>query len=63
MRYMTAGELYPKLALLTLCGQNEEGDLEFIGKESQWRAAETLENEIWNRQTILEPSPFANKES
>lgn len=60
MRYMiyTAGELYPRLALLTLCGQNEEGELEFMGNEQQKRAVRTLEDEIFERGSILEVYPF-----
>jgi len=39
-------ELYPRLSLLTLSGQDEEGNLEFIGTPEQWTSAETLEAQM-----------------
>ena len=35
--------LYPKLVHLTLSGQNEEGELEWIGTNEQWNEAVKLE--------------------
>jgi len=35
--------LYPKLVHLILSGQNEEGELEWIGTNEQWNEAEKLE--------------------
>jgi len=34
-----AKELLPMLRHLTLAGQNEEGELEFIGTDLQWKTA------------------------
>jgi len=36
---MKAYELLAKLRRLTLCGQNEEGELEWVGTSSQWDLA------------------------
>lgn len=41
-------ELLPKLRHLTLCGQNEEGELEWIGTAQEWRFAE-LEEELMQK--------------
>ena len=38
-------ELYPRLSLLTLTGQ-EDGELEFIGTEQQWQSVKVLEAEL-----------------
>lgn len=38
-------ELLPKLRHLTLVGQNEEGELEWVGTAREWRLA-TLEEEL-----------------
>ena len=45
---MEACQLLPKLRHLTLAGQNEEGELEWIGTSKEWRLAELEEhlNEI-----------------
>lgn len=39
-----AKELLAKLKFLTLSGQNEEGELEFVGSNEQW--LKTIDNEI-----------------
>ena len=38
-------ELLPKLRHLILVGQNEEGELEWVGTDRQWRLAR-LEEEL-----------------
>lgn len=37
---ITASELLSKLNHLTLVGKNDEGQLEWIGTQKDWRAAE-----------------------
>ena len=39
-------ELLPKLTYLTLVGQDEDGELEFIGTEEAWEAARRLEEQL-----------------
>lgn len=46
---MKAYELLGKLRNLTLTGQNEEGELEWIGTDRQWRDSE-IESEILLRE-------------
>lgn len=36
-------ELTPRLKYLTLVGQDDEGNLEFLGNETAWRHANALE--------------------
>lgn len=44
--YMTAYELLPKLIHLTLAGQDEEGNLEWIGTREQWDEAQRMEDTL-----------------
>lgn len=41
-----ASELLAKLNLLALCGQNEDGELEWIGSDKQWDKLEIEEEAI-----------------
>lgn len=43
---MIANELLAKLNNLTLCGQNEDGELEWIGTAKQWKKARTEEESV-----------------
>jgi len=43
---MLAYELLAKLNLLTLSGQNEDGELEWIGKSSDWNSLAIEEESI-----------------
>lgn len=43
---MIAYELLAKLRILTLSGQDEYGELEWIGTRSQWNALEMMEENI-----------------
>jgi hypothetical protein len=43
---MIAYELLAKLQLLTLCGQNEDGELEWIGRTQNWDALAIEEENI-----------------
>ncbi len=43
---MYAYELLPKLTYLTLSGQNNDGELEFIGTRSQWYIADVMEQQL-----------------
>lgn len=44
---MYAYELAPRLKYLTLVGQDDEGNLEFLGNEAQWRLVRAMELEIY----------------
>lgn len=44
---MFAYELLPRLTHLTLVGVDDEGNLEFIGTEKQWKQAEIMEMEMY----------------
>lgn len=44
---MYAYELLPRLTYLTLVGQDEEGNLEFIGTNHQWLEANKMEEEMY----------------
>lgn len=37
---MYAYDLLPRLTHLTLCGQDEDGELKFIGTAKQWKEVE-----------------------
>lgn len=39
-------ELLPKLTHMTLCGQDDDGELEFIGTEENWNKATEMEEEM-----------------
>lgn len=39
-------ELLPKLTFMTLTGQDDDGELEFIGTEEDWDRAEEMEAEM-----------------
>ena len=42
-------ELVPRLRHLTLTGQDDDGDLEFVGNQKQWTQVKTDEmRAIWN---------------
>jgi len=43
---MYAYELLPKLTNLTLTGQDEDGDLEFVGTNDQWLQANKMEQDL-----------------
>lgn len=43
---LQANELLAKLRLLSLSGQNADGELEWIGSNEAWRMAEVEEKEI-----------------
>lgn len=43
---MMAYELLPRLVHLTLSGQNEDGELEWIGTNDQWYRANKMEQEL-----------------
>lgn len=45
---MYAFELLARLQLLTLCGQDEDGELEFVGTARQWFALTQTEVNIIN---------------
>ena len=49
-------ELRPKLVHLTLCGQDEEGNLEFLGNEHNWTQAVLMQNEM--EDTITKAKDF-----
>lgn len=40
-------ELKPRLKYLTLVGQDDEGNLEFLGNEAQWRLVHLMEMEVY----------------
>lgn len=44
--YQRNSTLLAKLRTLTLAGQNEEGELEWIGTDRQWRESEIEEMAI-----------------
>ena len=43
---MYAYELLPKLTHLTLVGQDEDGELEFVGTAQQWNLASKMEEDL-----------------
>lgn len=49
MEHMTAAELYANCSLLTLWGQSENGNLEWVGRPGQHRAAKVLASQLLNQ--------------
>lgn len=48
MQFMTAAEVRAKSQLLILSGQDDDGDLEWLGTDQQHRAAKTLTTTLLN---------------
>lgn len=46
MEHITAAELYANCSLLTLWGQSESGNLEWVGRPGQHRAAKVLADQL-----------------
>lgn len=49
---MNAAELRAKLECLTLVGQDEDGDLEWVGTAVEWREADTKEREYYEQKDV-----------